>query len=222
MKFQILDFRFQIGVVLVVVGLTAAARAEVIDRVLAVVAGDLILQSDVNAARDLGLVPAAPDAADPTRDVLARLIDRALILAEVERFAPPEPDAAAVDRELAAVRARFASPQAYAAALARAGLDERHVRETLRQDLRMAAYLSQRFTPPPPTDDELGRYYRDHTDAFTRAGVVQPFESVRPQVAAALSGERRTGLVAEWLAGLRRRADIRDLYAPPPPAVSAR
>jgi hypothetical protein len=43
------------------------------------------------------------------------------------------------------VRNRFASPDAFNAALARSGIDEQHLRETLRQNLRMAAYLDQRF-----------------------------------------------------------------------------
>ena len=69
--------------------LTRSARAdEVIDRVLAVVAGDLIMQSDLRAARDLGLATAG-DGVDPDRAILSQLIDRALILDEVERYAPP-------------------------------------------------------------------------------------------------------------------------------------
>ncbi len=90
-----------------------SARAdEVIDRVLAVVAGDLIMQSDVRAARELGLVNAG-DAADPDRAVLSQLIDRALILDEVERYAPPEPAPDAIDRAFRAVRARFASDDGF-------------------------------------------------------------------------------------------------------------
>ncbi|PYR29133.1 MAG: hypothetical protein DMF92_12560, partial [Acidobacteria bacterium] len=54
---------------------------ETIDRVLALVAGQLITLTDVTAARDLGLV-SADAAADPVRAVLSKLIDRELILAE--------------------------------------------------------------------------------------------------------------------------------------------
>jgi hypothetical protein len=149
-----------------------SGSAETIDRVLAVVAGQMILLSDVTAARDLGL-QTADSAADPVRAVLERLIDRELVLAEVDRYAPPEPDAAAVEREVARVRARFAASADFDGALARSGIDEKHLRETLRQDLRAAAYLDQRF---------------------------------------ASAGDRRPQLVAEWLAGLRRRADVIDLY----------
>jgi hypothetical protein len=147
-------------------------RAETIDRVLAVVAGQLITLTDVRAAIDLRLQ--RPDGgADPVRDVLTKLIDRELILAEVDRYAPPEPTAEAVDREVERVRAGFESQDALDAALARSGIDGKHLRETLRQDLRTRAYLDQRFT----------------------AG-----------------SERRQALIDDWLAGLRRRAEIVDMY----------
>jgi len=119
-------------------------RAEVIDRVLAVVSGDLITLSDVTAARDLGL-QSADGAADPTRAILSKLIDRELVLAEVERYGPPEPSADVIDAEVRTVRARFPSADAYQATLTRSGIDEAHLRETLRQDLRIRAYEDQRF-----------------------------------------------------------------------------
>jgi hypothetical protein len=145
MTLRIADCGLRIGVALAVTMLAAGVvRAETIDRVLAVAAGQLIMLSDVTAARDLGL-EAADGAADPVRAVLTKLIDRELMLAEVDRYGPPEPTTAAVDREVERVRARFPSPDAFNAALARSGIDEPHLRETLRQNLRMAAYLDQRF-----------------------------------------------------------------------------
>jgi hypothetical protein len=112
--------------------------------VLAVVGGQLITLTDVTAARDLGL-QAADNQSDPVRAILSKLIDRELVLAEVERYAPPEPSADAVDREVDQVRARFSSAEAFDAALVRSGIDEKHLRETLRQDLRIQAYEDQRF-----------------------------------------------------------------------------
>ena len=151
---------------------TSAPRAETIDRVLAVVAGQLITLTDVTAARDLGL-QSAEGASDPVRAVLTKLIDRELVLAEVERYAPPEPTADAVDSEVQRVRQRFPSQAALDRALERSGIDDKHLRETLRQDLRTRAYLDQRF----------------------------------PSAAA-----RRQALIDEWMAGLRRRGDVMDLY----------
>jgi hypothetical protein len=150
----------------------ASLSAETIDRVLAVAAGQVILMSDVTAARELGM-QTADGGADPIRILLNKLIDRELVLAEVDRYAPPEPGPAAVDRGVATVRDRFPSRQAYASTLERSGLDESHVREMVRQDLRVVAYLNQRF---------------------------------------ATAGDRRQQLINDWMAGLRRRADVIDMY----------
>jgi hypothetical protein len=200
--------RVQIGAAAIWLLLFAGAPgAEVLDRVLAVVSGDLILLSDVRAARTFGFVTV--EGADPDGQALARLIDRALILAEVERFAPPEPEAAAVDMGVAAVRQRFASQDAFAAALAQAGIEERHLREYVRQDLRMNAYLDQRFTSVAPAEEEIGRFYREHPELFTRNGTLVPFETARADVVRALSAQSRGALVQDWLNGLRRRADLR-------------
>jgi hypothetical protein len=163
--------------IVLTVGAHDARADEVIDRVLAVVAGDVIMLSDVSAARDLGLVESR-DAADPDRAVLSQLIDRALILDEVDRYAPPEPGADAVERAFNAVRARFGSPQAFAAVLARVGSDERQLRAMLKQNLRIRAYLDQRFAGETP--------------------------------------ERGEAIIAAWVAGLRGRATIVDLYTPAP------
>lgn len=125
--------------------MAAWAADEVIDRVLAVVSGEIITLSDVRAARALGRVQvgAAPD---PVRVVLTQLIDRALLLAEVNRFAPPEPSALSVDAALDSVVARFPTAETFDTTLERLGVDRAFVRELLREDLRIRAYLDQRFT----------------------------------------------------------------------------
>jgi hypothetical protein len=190
-----------------------ARGEEVIDRMLAVVAGDLIMMSDVSAAVELGLVPQT-SGPDVTRTVLSQLIDRSLMLAEVERYAPPEPNKDAVDREYAAVRDRFSSAQGFEEALVRYGIEEASLRATLRANLRLRAYLAQRFSTVPPLDEEVAAYYRTHLDRFSRGGQPRPLEEVRPDVVQALELDRRQQMVDEWLAGLRRRVTIRDVYVP--------
>ena len=150
----------------------ASVRAETIDRVLAVVAGQLITLSDVTGAIDLGL-QSADGASDPVRAVLTKLIDRELVLAEVDRYAPPEPTSEAVDRRIAARAAAVPVARRLRAALARSGVDDTHLRETLRQDLRMRAYLDQRFNA---------------------------------------ASDRRVNAINDWMAGLRRRGGVIDLY----------
>lgn len=166
---------FALLLVLATLAAGSARADEVIDRVFAVVAGDLIMQSDVRAARELGLVTPG-SGADPDRAVLTQLIDRALILDEVERYAPPEPSAETLDRAFADVRARFSSAESFAAALNRAGFDDRQLRAILRQNLRIKTYLDQRFSGETP--------------------------------------ERGEAIVTAWVAGLRSRAAIVDLYSP--------
>lgn len=159
---------FAIFVALRVFVMDRSAAAETIDRVLAVVGPQLITLTDVTAARDLGL-QAADNATDPVRAILSKLIDRALILAEVDRYAPPEPTAEAIDREVARIVARFPSVEALAAALGRSGIDDKHLRETVRQDLRIRDYLDQRFAA---AQDRRQALMDDWMNALRRRGEV--------------------------------------------------
>jgi hypothetical protein len=159
------------AVLSVYVGTSAAD--EVIDRVLAVVSGEVITLSDVRTARELGRVDTA-GAPDPVRAALTQLIDRALVLAEVDRFAPPEPAAAAVEARYSELVSRLGGEATVTTALNRLGVDQSLVRELLREDLRISAYINQRFVADT-------------------AGAQQ-------------------SLVDDWMAGLRRRAEIVDVY----------
>jgi hypothetical protein len=156
-----------------VLALASPARAEVIDRVLGVAAGELITLSDVRGAIALGLID-ADGAADPVRGALSRLIERALMIDEVNRYAPPEPLAGAVDARVAALRSRFPDDAAFDEAMRRSGFDTRRFRDAVRENLRIQAYLTQRFA----------------TDSV----------------------ERGQAAVTDWIAGLRRRAEVIDLY----------
>ena len=184
---------------------------EVIERVLAVAAGDVITLADVTAARVFGLVP-TPPGPDPIGETLARLIDRSLMLTEVDRYAPPEPNPADIDVEFATVRARFPTEGAFDGALAKVGMDEKYLRETLRQNLRIRGYIEQRFTVPPPGDDELAAYYRLHLAEFSENGQPLALADAHGRLVDAILAERREALVNTWVAGLRRRAEVTNLY----------
>src|SRR2546423_15087840 len=87
------------------------ARAEVIDRVLAVVGGQLITLTDVIAARDLRLVPAQA-APDPIPPAPSKLLDREPVPPEVAPHAPPDPPGEPAAPEARPARARCDPPQA--------------------------------------------------------------------------------------------------------------
>jgi hypothetical protein len=187
----------------------SAIGAQIIDRVLAVVDGEPITLSDVTAAARFGLVPEAAGTDDRTQAQLNALIERQLQLVEVNRYVPPEPAAADIDAKVAEIRARFATPAAFDAALVETGLTAAQLRARVRDTLRIDSYLHQRFGAAyQPGEDEMLRYYRAHEADFTQTGSVRPFEAVRDQVRQRLVKERTESLVRDWIAGLRRRGDV--------------
>ena len=196
---------------LVVTG--SIARAEVIDRILAVVDNALVTQSDVVAAMRLELEVPAPAAADPVGAVVNRLIERNLTLSEVERYAPPDPPAADINLRMEQIRRSFPSAAAFEAVLNETGLDDAQLRRHVRDDLRIAAYLQQRFgSPVQPSEEQVLAYYRAHAVEFSRNGVLRPFDEAHDDARAALVEERRSAVIRDWLAGLRRRANVNVLY----------
>jgi peptidyl-prolyl cis-trans isomerase SurA len=184
--------------------LTGALSAQVIDRVMAVVNGSVITQSDVEAVLRFGLMMPRP-----VPEVVERLIDRRLTIVEVNRYSPPEPAAALVDARLDEVRRRFQSDQRFARTLTEVGVDEDQLRAYLRDSIRIQAYLRQRFGAAyQPPDADILQYYRTHPEEFTRNGVLLSFGEAYDDARAALIAQRREQQIEQWLSNLRRRADI--------------
>lgn len=128
---------------------SAIKDPEVIDRILAVVGGQPVTLSDVTAARQFGLIE-PPAGADPVAYTLDRLIDRTLMLAEVDRFQPPEPDPIEMTIRVDALERRAGSAAAFDTALGVTGTTREQLRRHIREDLRMATYLNQRFGAMDP------------------------------------------------------------------------
>jgi hypothetical protein len=150
-------------------GATAQAQpAELVERTLAIVGGQAITLSDVQTSIALGLVDARElDAATE------KLVERALVLREVERYSPPEPAEAEVTGRLTAIRGRF-DAAGFAGILDAGGFTEARLRDWIVDDLRIAAYLTQRFAADSP--------------------------------------ERRASLIADWIADVRRRTPVIELW----------
>lgn len=179
-----------------------------LDRVVAVVSGALVTLSDVRAARDLRLVELPADATDD--DIAKALIDRELMRSEVARFGTPEPPAPEVDARLSKVTSALGDANAVSQVLASSGMTPARLRAWIVEDMRIARHLDDRFAAAAtPTDEDVLRFYRERGARFAVAGVVPPFEEVGDEVRRQAVLERREGLVAQWLAGLRRTAVVR-------------
>jgi hypothetical protein len=126
------------------------ASPVVIDRIMAVVAAQPIMQTDVTAAQTFHLVNVPEGTADPTQYVMRQLIRRALILAEVERLQPPQPDEIEITIRLDAIAKAAGSTAAFDRELAVTGMTRDQVRRFIRDDLRIRTYLIERFGADRP------------------------------------------------------------------------
>jgi len=190
-------------------GASGASGAQIIDRVLAVVGGAPITLSDVAAAIRFGLVPEAGAGEDRESAALDAIVERQLQLVEVNRYAPAEPAETEIAAGLAEIRGRFPSEAAFDGAMKETGVTPVQLRAHVRDRLRLETYLQQRFGGSyQPGDEEVARYYRSHESAFVRDGVLRPYEEVRDEARKRLIEDRSAALVREWIAGLRRRADV--------------
>src|SRR5690606_35194456 len=144
-----------------------------------------------------------------------RLIERRLMLIEVDRYGPPEPDRAEVDRRMQALDERIGSGDRLDAILREAGLTVDQLRLHVRDELRIQAYIQQRFGATfQPTEDDIIAYSRNSPGRFTRGGKLLPFSQAREEARLAVLALRRDAAVREWLADLRRRTDVQVLYLP--------
>jgi hypothetical protein len=181
-----------------------ASAQQLLDSVVARIGSEAITQTDVQAAVALGLVDAkSRDDADALRQVVARQ----LMLNEVTRFPPPEPEAAAIDQQVAVMKMRAGAR--LEELLRTTGLDEARLRALARDTLRIQAYLAQRFgTSTQVSDDEVRKYYDEHRDQFTRNGMPITFEDAEADARQRVSAERLRTTVAQWLRDLQARSEV--------------
>lgn len=183
----------------------AFAQGELVERTLAIVGTQVITLSDTRAADRLGLVEAPPDA--DTATIMQLLVDRELILREVQRYAPPAPTDSQVETRLAEIRQALAGVTDFTRALEDLGFTEIRLRAWVRDDLRTIAYLAQRFaSASTPTDTEVSNAYARQRAEFDKAGA--SFEQAASVIRERLVVSRRRELISDWVSELRRRSDV--------------
>lgn len=146
----------------ILVILLALQSPVTVDRTLAIVTGRTITLSDARVAVALGLIDGGPAAADAvTPEVVERLVDRELMLREADRYQPPPPAPEAIEAGVAAARTRAGGDAALAAVLTSGGFTEERLRAWVRDDLRIAAYLRQRFASDERRADLIADWLSD-------------------------------------------------------------
>jgi len=181
-------------------------QPQLLDRTLALVGGQPITLSDARAVIELGLI-AADRSADPIPGVVGRMVDRELVLREVQRYSPPAPAESAVTARLEEIQQRFSSAAALAGVLDRFGFTEGRLVAWIRDDLRTQAYLAQRFaSASTPTDAEIATAYNEARAEFDSRNLA--FEQAMPILRERMTTSRRNELIADWLSDLRRRTEV--------------
>ncbi len=187
---------------LALVAALTVAQPELLDRTLALVGGQPITLSDARAAIALGLID---DQKSSLAEVTTRLVDRELVLREVQRYAPPAPAESVVDARLADIRERLGG--SLNRILETHGFSDTRLRAWVRDDLSTQAYLAQRFASASlPSDGEVSAAYTRQRAEFDKAGLT--FEQAAPIVRERLIEARRGELIVDWVADLRRRTDV--------------
>ncbi|HCR00696.1 MAG TPA: hypothetical protein DIU48_14825 [Acidobacteria bacterium] len=186
----------------------APPTGDLVDRVLAVAARQIVMLSDVRAFLELGLVE-PPALGDPVAYTLTTLIERQLVLDEVGRYVVQEPSRGDVDTRLGKVIDHVGGERALAAVLPGVGFTVDDLRRVLQDDLRIERYLARRFPGARrPTEEELSDYVREHPDEFRTDGRRQTREDVLQAALDRLTQQFRQESIDDWVTSLTLRADV--------------
>ena len=198
--------------------------AEMIDRIVATVNGQIVLQSDVDEAivyqafadnRRLDVV-----SPQERKTALDRLIDQELIREEVHASDFQPASAAEVDARIAEIRKlhqEATDDASWASALRRSGLSAGELHEKVAADLNSWKAVEARLRPNVAIDSgSVQRYYRENLlPALQKTGAPEPaLAEVAPKIKEILTQQQINDLLAVWLKSLRNESRIEIAYVP--------
>lgn len=196
---------------------TTGARAEIIDRIAAVVEGQVLTTGAVERLASTNLVP-LQDGETPEayrRRILNVAIDFVLQRRDAERFGlkdvRPEDVEARIDRLAKGGESR----EQLIERVGQVGMTEEGLRNIIQQRLQIEAYIDERFAPLIFVSlEEIESYYLGTWSQRRRdeGEPVPPLADVREQLRELLREERLAAEVRRWTEQLRNRANV-DIYA---------
>ncbi len=176
----------------------SVVRAEVIDKMVAVVEGHIITASDMRQEREI-LMRLGEKQPDDDKMLVQQLIDNYLIDAQIADFPGVDVTDADVDAELQK-------------SVTQEGQPSEAVREAVRRRIRMRKYFELRFGQfIHPSDEDVQKYYSNvFVPAAKERGLspIPPLTEVSDLIRNNVVQEGLNHEVTIWLEALRRRSNI--------------
>jgi hypothetical protein len=193
----------------------AETPPEPVDRIVAAVDGDPILESDIQRLIGLQIVVKRDDESETAfrRRTLERLIDNRLRLHELDRFGYDQAPIEEIDRRYRRIRDRFATEAEFRAEMTRLDLDDSRLRLLVARQISILAYVEERLGPRVFVSvDDIRRHYEEELvpELLRRGEAVPPVESVREAIRAVIRERRLNEEIDKWTEGLRARADVEE------------
>lgn len=190
-------------------GPIAPQSGRVVDRIVARIEGDIILESQV---RELGAFQQLIEGRAETDDqLLSELIEQWMIQTEAAAARFPDPAQSEVDRELARLTARFAGADAYESRLRELGLSAAQARRLLARQIQIERYLDYKFRPATQIESAAIEAYFQNELLPELAKKNQPAPqraAVEEQIRELLVQRGISELAAKWLDETQSRLKI--------------
>ncbi len=185
-----------------------SARAELVDRIVAIIDRDVVTLSEAQQAS--AVAASRTGRKVDLVDAVERLIESRLVEREVERFTSEPIPRELVDQAVAEVRSGFASEEAFQAMLSSNGLSVQELRSELRRQLEVNRYLERRFRGLVfVSDEQIETYYRDELRKETGGKPLPELSQVSDRIRRILEERGFNARVDEWIKGLKARSVIR-------------
>ena len=195
------------GLLLVGAAVAPSARAEIVDRIAAVVDRDVITLSEVEQATELRTLRGQQELS--MEDVVERLIEARLVEREVNRYPEESITQERIDEVLDSIGESFSSGDTLRDSRVMT-LDE--MEALVRKQLTVQRYLERRFRRLVyVTDVDIEKYYDDELlPVLDDAGEAVPLlESVAGSIRRILEEKAFNERVERWISALKSRAHVR-------------
>jgi peptidyl-prolyl cis-trans isomerase SurA len=202
-----------------------------IDRVVAVVDEDAILESDIDRVIGLGLATPNPGEDDRQfrRRVLEELIDQRLRFHEIDRFGFGQVPVEEIEKQVAEVRDRLGGQAELERRLRELGLTVNGLRQLFARQLQALTYVQERLGPRVfvGAEEITANYNNVLVPEMKRQGQpVPPLAEVRERILGILREQHLNQEIVKWTEELRQKADVENFFdtrtGPPLPPVVRR